>query len=128
MNDPLDPARNAADAAVISIDGSRAVARMLPAQENRIIVRHTYTTLFASPDDDIGTACTPALHDRTPVVSAPESKRCSRVSGFDRDEPIQDDNGDAHLFRGMLQTSAPINPGNSGGPLIDDRGQVIGVN
>ncbi len=50
------------------------------------------------------------------------------VSGFDRDEPIQDDNGDAHLFRGMLQTSAPINPGNSGGPLIDDRGYVIGVN
>ncbi len=50
------------------------------------------------------------------------------VSGFDRDEPIQDENGDAHLFRGMLQTSAPINPGNSGGPLIDDRGYVIGVN
>ena len=50
------------------------------------------------------------------------------VSGFDRDEPIQDENGQAHLFRGMLQTSAPINPGNSGGPLVDDQGRLIGVN
>jgi len=50
------------------------------------------------------------------------------VSGFNRDEPIQDDQGNSHLFRGMLQTSAPINPGNSGGPLVDDQGRIIGVN
>src|SRR5476649_1069395 len=50
------------------------------------------------------------------------------VSGFNRDEPIQDETGQAHLFRGMLQTSAPINPGNSGGPLVDDQGRLIGVN
>jgi S1-C subfamily serine protease len=50
------------------------------------------------------------------------------VSGFNRDEPIADESGNAHLFRGMLQTSAPINPGNSGGPLVDIEGKLIGVN
>jgi serine protease Do len=50
------------------------------------------------------------------------------VSGFNRDEPIQGDDQQVHLFRGLLQTSAPINPGNSGGPLIDYDGHLIGVN
>ena len=58
----------------------------------------------------------PFGYDRTLVTGI--------ISGLSR--PIRDESGNVLL--GMVQTSAPINPGNSGGPLLNTKGEVIGIN
>jgi S1-C subfamily serine protease len=46
------------------------------------------------------------------------------ISALGRTLPAQ--NG--RMIENIIQHTAPLNPGNSGGPLVDSRGQLIGIN
>jgi S1-C subfamily serine protease len=47
------------------------------------------------------------------------------VSALDR---TYAEGGSTRPIRGMIQTDAAVNPGNSGGPLLNCRGEVVGIN
>jgi S1-C subfamily serine protease len=77
-------------------------------------------TLGTSEDLKIGQKViaigNPFGYDRTMTVGV--------VSGLNR--PVK--TADGKIIMDAIQTDASINPGNSGGPLLNSRGEVIGIN
>lgn len=50
------------------------------------------------------------------------------ISGLNRSIEVKDESGRTTKMDGLIQTDASINQGNSGGPLLNSKGQVIGIN
>jgi serine protease Do len=50
------------------------------------------------------------------------------VSAKGRENELRDLNSDKYAIQDFIQTDAAINPGNSGGPLVNTRGEAIGIN
>lgn len=49
------------------------------------------------------------------------------ISHTGRNVKIYDDNGNLEKTMNLIQTDVSVNPGNSGGPIINTRGEVVGI-
>ena len=49
------------------------------------------------------------------------------VTGLAKAITVSDDQGDSEQLAGLIETNAALQPGDSGGPLLNSKGQVIGM-
>lgn len=75
----------------------------------------------------IGSSTSLAVGQRVIAIGNPFGFQHTVTSGF-ISALGRDINVGQRTLLGMIQTDAAINPGNSGGPLINSRGEVIGIN
>lgn len=124
----------------------------LSADEYSVIINedehYTVTDVYEDPDDDIAILKIDAQDLRplplgdssklklgemviaigTPLGEFANSVTTGVVSGVNRSVEAQSYDGFTQEISGLIQTDAAINPGNSGGPLLNAKGEVIGIN
>ena len=84
------------------------------------------------PALSLGNSARVAVGDTVIAIGSPlglaDTVTSGIVSAVDRPvQPGSNPGGAPAVFFDAIQTDAPINPGNSGGPLVNARGQVIGM-
>jgi serine protease Do len=99
------------DIAVVKIEGSGFPYAPLGDSDNLIIGEWAIA---------IGNPYGSLLQDNRPTVTV------GVISAVNRQ--FRPSSEDGRYYQNMIQTDAAINPGNSGGPLINSRGEVIGIN
>ncbi len=76
----------------------------------------------------IGNSDSVQVGDWVIAIGSPFGLQATVTAGIVSAERTSRDLPGAGSFQNFLQTDAAINPGNSGGPLLNIRGEVIGVN
>ncbi len=99
------------DLAIVKIDGEKLPVAPLGSSDDLMVGEWALA---------IGNPFGFLLNDTQPTVTA------GVISATHRDIKSQSQSGG--IYKNMIQTDAAINPGNSGGPLVNARGEVIGVN
>jgi serine protease Do len=76
----------------------------------------------------IGNSDSVQVGDWVIAIGSPFGLQATVTAGIVSAQRTSRDLPGANSFQNFLQTDAAINPGNSGGPLLNIRGEVIGVN
>ena len=104
-------------AAVTNADPEKDIAVLTPAVLPQVVLPAT-----------IGNSGALRVGDEVFAVGHPlglvGSLSAGVVSGLDRESTPP---GREEALRGLIQFDAAVNPGSSGGPLLDRRGQVVGI-
>lgn len=115
---------------IIFYDGTEADAKVVNYDEDSDIalVKLTDPTIKVPATVTLGDSDSLLVGESVVAIGSPIAKEflgtttTGVVSALDRDVTI-----DGKTLK-LLQTDTAINPGNSGGPLINARGEVIGIN
>lgn len=112
---------------VTFLGGNKVAAKLVgldPVSDLAIIKVDPFSGMVAAP---LGDSSGLEVGQRVIAIGNPFGFQNTATAGFisalHRDITVGN-----RTMMGMIQTDAAINKGNSGGPLIDSRGQVIGVN
>ena len=82
----------------------------------------------ALPPVQIGNSDSVQVGDWVIAIGSPFGLQATVTAGIISAQRTSRDLPQANTFQNFLQTDAAINPGNSGGPLLNIRGEVIGIN
>ena len=119
-----------ADAGRITVtfaDGTRATAQIVSAEQDRDIA---ILMADGAPEVIVPAVLAGGVHvgDLTFAVGNPlgltASISAGVISGLNRSIPLADSD---QVLDGLIQFDAGVNPGSSGGPLLNRRGQVVGI-
>nr|WP_167534941.1 trypsin-like peptidase domain-containing protein [Streptomyces galilaeus] len=130
----VEPAGSGGEISVVFNGGQTAEAEVVGKDSGYDLAVVRVTGVRGLRPLPLGNSDNVRVGDPVVAIGAPFDLEGTVTSGIisAKERPITagGDSGDASdvSYVDALQTDAPINPGNSGGPLLDTRGQVIGIN